>query len=399
VVNGLRLSVLLGSLAGTACASIFGVGELSAGGDDYGGAAAGGSSGSLAAAGAKAPAGSGAGGTAAAGKGGATTSAGKGGMAAASGVEGTITSAGAAGRGSDQQEPPPSCADLPTICGSSPSSSHDCCASYEVAGGTFLRSYDALPEGGWDDDSSPATISRFRLDAYEVTVGRFRRFVAEYPGRAPAGAGKNAANASDLGWNTAWNALLPRDRESLSRALATCGSADAVESSLSTWTAMPDANEALPINCLTWFEAFAFCAWDGGRLPSEAEWNYAAAGGAEARVYPWPSAEPTDVDPSYAVYQSAMVNANVGSKTLGNGRFGQADLAGSVWEWNVDWYREPYSVPCNDCAELAADVDGAGRVLRGGAYYNQPQYLRVAARGNAQPSTRDPGYGVRCARE
>lgn len=395
MVSWLRTSVLVGSLAGTACASIFGVGELTPGVEGQGGAGAGGSPGAPAAGGAKAPVSNGGGATFTAGNGGTTFTVGNGGAAAAAGLDRMNSSAGAAAHGSEEDEPP-SCVDLPAMCGSSQSTSRDCCASLDVAAGSFFRSYDGLRGGGWDEPSSPASISAFRLDAYEVTVGRFRRFVAAYPWQPPAGAGRNPANPLDLGWNSAWNALLPRDAESLSRALESCGVTDAAEPSMATWTALPDANEVLPINCLTWFEAFAFCAWDGGRLPSEAEWNYAAAGGVLAWVYPWESSLPTDIDPNYAVYQTPI--AKVGSKTLGDGLFGHADLAGNVWEWNVDWYRETYSVPCDDCAELAADLDISGRVLRGGGYYNQPPFLRAAARGNAAPSTRDSGYGVRCAR-
>jgi len=390
VVSRLRSSLLLGAFAGTACANIYGVGELTSGTEQAGAAGAAGSRQAPSLAGAKANAGSG--GSVAAGAG----PVGNGGSAAISGTGSTFSSAGVAGAAGDSGEPPPSCAELPAMCGSSDSATRDCCASFEVPGGTFFRSYDALPDAGWDDPSSPAHISTFRLDAYEVTVGRFRNFVAAYPWLPRAGAGKNPENSQDFGWSTTWNALLPRDAEALSVALTNCGAVGGAEPSPSTWTVLPDANEALPINCLTWFEAFAFCAWDGGRLPSEAEWNYAAAGGREARVYPWASSDATDVDANHAVYQSPI--AKVGSKSPGNGRFGHADLAGNVWEWNVDWYRGTYSVPCDDCAELASDVDTSDRVLRGGAYYNEPPYLRVAARGNAAPSVRDSGYGVRCAR-
>ena len=387
---------MLGSLAATACANIFGVGDLTAVAEQPAEAGSAGSRHAPSAGGGGKAAGSSGGSIFAVGSAGTTFTMGNGGTAAIAGTDSTSASAGAAAGAADPLEQLPSCAELPPTCGSSESTSRDCCASGEVPAGSFFRSYDGLRDVGSDDPSWPASISAFRLDTYEVTVGRFRRFVDAYPFRPAAGAGKNPANSSDFGWNSAWNAELPRDAEALSVELETCGTAIRAEPSMSTWTASPDGNEALPINCLTWFEAFAFCAWDEGRLPSETEWNYAAAGGSEARVYPWASRAATDIEPNLAVYQSPI--AKVGSKPLGNGLFGQADLAGNVWEWNVDWYRETYSVPCDDCAELTADVDISDRVLRGGGYYNQPPFLRAAARGNAPPKTRDPGYGVRCAR-
>ena len=64
---------------------------------------------------------------------------------------------------------------------------------------------------------------------------------------------------------------------------------------------MPNA----AINCVNWFEAYAFCIWDGGFLPTEAEWNYAASGGSEQRYYPWSASFPpgaTTIDETYASY-------------------------------------------------------------------------------------------------
>jgi hypothetical protein len=61
-----------------------------------------------------------------------------------------------------------------------------------------------------------------------------------------------------------------------------------------TWTDTVGPNENLPMNCVPWYKAFAFCVWDGGRLPTEAEWNYAATGGNEQRKYPWGSTAPDD---------------------------------------------------------------------------------------------------------
>jgi len=92
----------------------------------------------------------------------------------------------------------------------------DCCASSEVAGGTFYRGYDAATH---TDKGSPATVSDYRLDNYEITVGRFRKFVAAYSqDMIKAGAGANPNNAADTGWDMAWNASLPKNAIALTDA-------------------------------------------------------------------------------------------------------------------------------------------------------------------------------------
>src|SRR5262249_5194651 len=101
----------------------------------------------------------------------------------------------------------PSCTLLAPTCG--PAHGGGCCLSSIVEGGTFYRSYDAIT---FADKSFPATVSDFRLDTYEITVGRFRKFVAAYSqDMIPVGAGKNPNNPSDVGWDVAYNSLLPAD--------------------------------------------------------------------------------------------------------------------------------------------------------------------------------------------
>jgi len=259
-----------------------------------------------------------------------------------------------------------------------------------------------------------------------VTVGRFRQFVAAWDGGsgyAPLpGSGKHAHLNGGLGleeiqadggtlYESGWNAADDTNIAPTDANLACYGG------TFATWTPSPAGQENLPINCVNWFEAFAFCIWDGGFLPSEAEWGYAAAGGGEQREYPWGSTPPGTQNQRaiYGCYYPGGADgglpscmgvtnlAAVGTAPAGTGAWGQLDLAGDVFQWIADYYAPTYPNPCTDCAAL---LPTTYRVVRGGSYNLDSSWLGSSFRAWNVPSgpmttdgaSRIDGLGFRCAR-
>jgi formylglycine-generating enzyme required for sulfatase activity len=156
-----------------------------------------------------------------------------------------------------------------------------------------------------------------------------------------------------------------------------------------------------PVAGVTWDEAARYCAWVGGRLPTESEWERAARGGS-GRRFPWgdafderlanhgrPTGDPNDADGhAYA--------APVDAYRDGKSAHGLLNMAGNVWEWTADRYGADYYAK-SEGTDPRGPSEGEERVIRGGSWRSAAYTLRVAQRAGLKESDSRPDVGFRCA--
>ena len=148
-----------------------------------------------------------------------------------------------------------------------------------------------------------------------------------------------------------------------------------------------------PVNCVNWDQAQQYAKFKGARLPSEAEFEYAATSGGRNQKYPWGNEEPTS---ELAVFNTDRTMP-VCSRPKGNTAQGLCDMSGNVWQWMQDKYRGSYKGAPTDGS--AFESAGSHRVVRGGSFFfNAASYLRAGCRGNGVPGFPDVHVGFRLAR-
>ncbi len=255
-----------------------------------------------------------------------------------------------------------------------------------VPGGTFMMGSDPTVDedaGNDEQPQHPVTLDSFWIDRTEVTNAQFALFATTtgYTTTAEIEGGGYAYNSND-GWEYTEGANWqhPQGPESNLNAL-----------------------QEHPVVQISWYDAQAYCEWAGGQLPTEAQWEYAARG-TEGNLYPWgdifagTKANFCDTNCPFD-HRDATVNdgyettAPVGRFPEGHSWVGALDMAGNVWEWVADWYGDYSSAAIS---EPTGPASGDVKVLRGGSWFNDPVYLRVANRNNNNPVSRNDHIGFRC---
>lgn len=221
------------------------------------------------------------------------------------------------------------------------------------------------------------TVSPIYVDTYEVTVERFRAY-----------------------WNAGHpvpsSVIYPSGSYPMTGIVSEPGSGVGC-----TWRG---PSTSAPINCVNWTTAQAFCVWDGGRLPTEAEWEWAARKGSTV-PYPWGGSDPEDRLVCWSGSSSRVGTCSVGGFLPGVSPDGIHDMAGGVYEWMADSFQNYTYMGCWSASELVNPLCGQlsgltnNRVVRGGSWETTvPTNLRSASRISRPLSTAERGTGFRCVR-
>ena len=264
-----------------------------------------------------------------------------------------------------------------------------------LEGGSFLMGTEDA-DGFGSDGEGPVrevVVAPFWIDATAVTNDRFAPFVDDTG---------YVTTAEREHWSFVFAGLLPDDFEHTRGVVgaewwrqvfgADWGRPEGPGSSI-------EGRGDHPVVHVSWHDAAAYCRWAGLRLPSEAEWEFAARGGLEQARYPWGDDLTPEgrwmcniwqgTFPSRNSLEDGYVGTSPAGSFLANG-FGLHDVAGNTWDWIHDRFG------------LADEVAGDGRVIRGGSYLCHDSYCnryRVAARSFNDPESTTGNMGFRCARD
>ena len=278
-------------------------------------------------------------------------------------------------------------------------------------GGRFLMGSEDK-DSRQEDGEGPVRevfVSPFLIDRTAVTCAEFSAFVEDTG---------FVTEAETFGWSYVFKGLLPKSKQ---RKLQRTHDVKAVP----WWFAVEDANwrkpegpgsnirkrMAHPVTQVSWHDAEAYCQWAGTRLPTEAEWEFAARGGLAAKRYPWGDKLMDGRKHQCNIWQGQFPDTN----TLDDGYLGTApaksfrpngyglyNVSGNVWEWCSDWYsRDWHREASHPLHDPTGPKTGDRKILKGGSYLCHDSYCnryRLAARYANTPDSATGHAGFRCVR-
>lgn len=249
-----------------------------------------------------------------------------------------------------------------------------------------MGSNDDMP---FEAPAHEVNVRSFWMDSHEVTVAEFANFVR---------ASGYKTDAEKFGWSSVFSI---KEGQWQKTEGADWRHPDGPDS---------EANQDEPVCQVSWSDAAAYAKWAGKRLPTEAEWEYAARGGLVQKAYSWGDNLRPNGKPMANWWQGIFPDRNTGEdgfierapvKSFSPNTFGLFDMIGNVWEWCADWYAD-------DAYENAQQSDPKGpdlgneRVIRGGSWMCAENFCsnyRVSARSHSTPDSGMNNLGFRCVRD
>jgi formylglycine-generating enzyme required for sulfatase activity len=280
-------------------------------------------------------------------------------------------------------------------------------------GGSFLMGSESK-EAWAEDGEGPVrsvSVNPYWIDTHSVTNRQFAEFV---------GATDYRTEAERFGWSFVFHLhLRKKQREGLRTKRAVAG--------LTWWLSVPEACWRQPFGAgsefadelgdhpvvhVSWNDALAYARWAGKRLPTEAEWEFAARGGLEQQTWPWGNRLLSRGHHRCNIFQGDFPKKDTGADGYKgtcpvdefepNG-FGLYNCVGNVWEWCQDWFNPEYHKVRPDLADNpTGPPNGTKRSQRGGSYLCHDSYCnryRVSARIGNTPDSSGSNVGFRCVRD
>jgi formylglycine-generating enzyme required for sulfatase activity len=277
-----------------------------------------------------------------------------------------------------------------------------------LPGGAFLMGTDY--PGGFPADGEgpvrPVILSPFAIDVFPVTNDDFGAFVSATGYRT---------EAEKFGWSFVFWSHIPQSRfqtlveDTVAGAPWWCKVSGACWNRPEGPSSQIDGRENLPVVHVSWNDAAGYAQWAGKSLPTEAQWEYAARGGLEQKLYPWGDELTPDGQHLCNIWQGRFPTRDTGEDgytgpapvdAFPPNRYGLYSVTGNVWEWCSDWFQTKFS---REPAALdpAGPATGKKKVMKGGSFLCHASYCnryRVGARTHNTPDSSTANIGFRCVK-